>query len=1580
MAGNTRFHSKFHFAQHHSEVTSKNTMYPDATTDPIASVELPFQGDFHSDGVLKIKSFDADRFNYFGNDVHIDSNLNVTNNTTISGDLEVVGNVVLKANPSLLQEQRIQIGDDKGGIDQIVDLVVFESYLDSDFSPLSSLHVNLGEQEKRWHYLYVTNLDLDGAFKIGSCAKDGQGIDKGLYIDAGAPGPRARLGINTCEPNAELDIHGNVETHGHIKLDDNNSVYWDTLSAGNTRSVGISGNTERITLEHPFKVELAAPHLLLDRNDVDIKLKDSQNSLTIGDCLTHYDELNNRVGIHTCEPAVELDVVGRFQLSGASSKTYVTDEYLVESEGDALINSTSNDVEIRAGKNVAVSAPTVGIAGYNQITTTAGATHIMNSPTIITKGNRVLIDSENYVKIETPEIDISSNDVTVKLNQSATALNVHDCMLSFNTAERHIGINNCDPTSTLDVVGDVLMKAPVDTGMSGVINLSAGNYTKMSHGKVGFNVDNPEYRISLPCGDAIGTHHRGAAVGGVTPVSGSYIQFCTDPNNVGSRDMLLSNNNNSDIVLDPGRSVVIPNDNLGIGMIPRSRYALDITGDTHIQGSLYVSSLTPSRVIYKDSITLNNTTTDEFYYDGTRAALGHLPLSGETAKLYVAKGPVKLASTIGKEMIIQSTAAVDVESAGARDTTLIQSPAEHGLTIDLPHSNKLSTFSLRFRQETSTDGVYDPSVAETKFFVKPNEGLNRAFFGFNTTDQNVVDDSSGQTTAYDVIINQDANINNNLRVANNLHVENDTTVDGMLTVNSESETIGVEVRSSNGARLDLIDTDVNGIDNRYEIQSHKSMIGGEIPGAGSSFGSTISNASNDHMVFDLRNTSEDHRFALRYSSSNNGVSDKIVMSAGHYIYNIANPNYDPTQPASSTNAPQIQEERQGHVGINCIPTQDYHLDVNGNMRITGSFIVDGASTTIAAANMTVQDKNIVLNDGGTTANTFNSGIYIEGDDNGIVGYVKVHPSEIDKLVAKAPTGQELTLDINGTSGSELRLEESLVNIKKSPTSLDNSTVGLTNSQLSITNGSITVSNSADFTVETDSIIDQDLTQDSETVQFAGTYVSKMLTIPTNSGTADAQWTGSVRYNDTKQWYEGNVGGNSWVPFNGGLSDNDGDTRVTLVEGDTDALEFYVDNERVLFMDGSKAEFNTTYGFTIPAGPTSDRPAVSIVKPGSFRFNTEHNHFEGYNGSSWTQAGGVIDADRDTYWTAHEDETSGSSYPGDPDKLRAFTAGTQAFEIDNNSVKFFNAGTQHLDITQTDDVTELKTTGDMTITSDVVNISAHNGTKGLALGGTTVTATAGDLNRTDITTVGQSQNNKVLTQNNSGQVNIGTASGNQSLDVASHDEVDAGLKLAGTLVTASAAEINKLDGLNSTTTQLNYLTATGLAKEDFVKLAAVISTSTQLNYTNVGTPGTVVANRCVVVDGSKDITGFGNIGSTGNITIGGNAFVAGEVHSSSTSDGRLKHNLKKIENPLKKLSQISGYNFEWDTEAAAVSELAGADVGVIAQEVEKVVPEAVTDKDSGYKGVRYDKLIPLLIECVKDQQKQIEYLAKLVSQK
>ena len=52
---------------------------------------------------------------------------------------------------------------------------------------------------------------------------------------------------------------------------------------------------------------------------------------------------------------------------------------------------------------------------------------------------------------------------------------------------------------------------------------------------------------------------------------------------------------------------------------------------------------------------------------------------------------------------------------------------------------------------------------------------------------------------------------------------------------------------------------------------------------------------------------------------------------------------------------------------------------------------------------------------------------------------------------------------------------------------------------------------------------------------------------------------------------------------------------------------------------------------------------------------------------------------------------------------------------------------------------------------------------------------------------------------------------------------------------------------------------------------------------------------------------------------------------------------------------------------------GHDVGVIAQEIEEVLPEVVTTRDNGYKAVKYEKIVPLLIEAIKEQQEQIEEL-------
>jgi hypothetical protein len=111
--------------------------------------------------------------------------------------------------------------------------------------------------------------------------------------------------------------------------------------------------------------------------------------------------------------------------------------------------------------------------------------------------------------------------------------------------------------------------------------------------------------------------------------------------------------------------------------------------------------------------------------------------------------------------------------------------------------------------------------------------------------------------------------------------------------------------------------------------------------------------------------------------------------------------------------------------------------------------------------------------------------------------------------------------------------------------------------------------------------------------------------------------------------------------------------------------------------------------------------------------------------------------------------------------------------------------------------------------------------------------------------------------------------------------------------------------------------------------------------------------------------------------------AGEIHASadivaySSSDKRLKENIKPIENPLGKIAQISGNTFDW-VENSEVHSHKGTDIGVIAQEIEAVLPELVTTRENGYKAVKYDKVVALLIEAVKDQQAQIDELKSKLS--
>lgn len=152
-----------------------------------------------------------------------------------------------------------------------------------------------------------------------------------------------------------------------------------------------------------------------------------------------------------------------------------------------------------------------------------------------------------------------------------------------------------------------------------------------------------------------------------------------------------------------------------------------------------------------------------------------------------------------------------------------------------------------------------------------------------------------------------------------------------------------------------------------------------------------------------------------------------------------------------------------------------------------------------------------------------------------------------------------------------------------------------------------------------------------------------------------------------------------------------------------------------------------------------------------------------------------------------------------------------------------------------------------------------------------------------------------------------------------------------------------------------------------------------NGTNVGIGTAVPGTYKLNVNGTFNSTGINtgaitctaitctSVTATGAISCASLA-ATGDIVAFSTSDKRLKDDIQTITNPLQKLNQISGVSFVWNKDLQHT--YTGSDVGVIAQEIENILPEAVITREDGYKAVRYEKIIPLLIEAIKELQSQI----------
>ena len=111
---------------------------------------------------------------------------------------------------------------------------------------------------------------------------------------------------------------------------------------------------------------------------------------------------------------------------------------------------------------------------------------------------------------------------------------------------------------------------------------------------------------------------------------------------------------------------------------------------------------------------------------------------------------------------------------------------------------------------------------------------------------------------------------------------------------------------------------------------------------------------------------------------------------------------------------------------------------------------------------------------------------------------------------------------------------------------------------------------------------------------------------------------------------------------------------------------------------------------------------------------------------------------------------------------------------------------------------------------------------------------------------------------------------------------------------------------------------------------------------------------------------------GDVISGSLIRSAGDVIAYYTSDERLKDDIELITNPLEKINKLKGVSYRWNGKQD-IYPVGNKDSGIIAQDVEAVLPELVQTNPNGYLGVKHDRLVGLLIEGIKEQQQQIDEL-------
>jgi hypothetical protein len=206
-------------------------------------------------------------------------------------------------------------------------------------------------------------------------------------------------------------------------------------------------------------------------------------------------------------------------------------------------------------------------------------------------------------------------------------------------------------------------------------------------------------------------------------------------------------------------------------------------------------------------------------------------------------------------------------------------------------------------------------------------------------------------------------------------------------------------------------------------------------------------------------------------------------------------------------------------------------------------------------------------------------------------------------------------------------------------------------------------------------------------------------------------------------------------------------------------------------------------------------------------------------------------------------------------------------------------------------------------------------------------------------------------------------------------VDSGATLASSYTLEGSSGDIWHSGNDGSGSGLDADTVDGLQATDFVRINSTSGNSNDyLHISRNSTNATLYVNNISTGDIARFFKGSASSSTSGTnqVTIANDGSITATGDINTTSDARVKDNIEIIENAVDKVKQIRGVTFNRTDKEDAEKRYAG----VIAQEVQKVLPEVIGGDEDNLT-VAYGNMIGLLIEAIKEQQKQIEELKGMI---